>query len=213
MAFEDLTLNDLMGSIRQQQKPEVNYKPQMNEPTFDEMLENIIPEEPQPLDLDLCIQEVAERLAACRLSEQDMQHIQEFLTLHVQVRQSPSARREAKRAYSNLILYCEEKESIRQKEREKIREKKLAHGQKEGSDSNGIDNEVYDSQAAEGILSMLDYLISLGNQENEQTTEEDTLPEENYDFDNAYAEYLNDTDDGLYEDDADEEDEYFGMSM
>ena len=76
-----------------------------------------------------------------------------------------------------------------------------------------IDNEVYDSQAAEGILSMLDYLISLGNQENEQTTEEDTLPEENYDFDNAYAEYLNDTDDGLYEDDADEEDEYFGMSM
>ena len=99
------------------------------------------------------------------------------------------------------------------KEREKIREKKLAHGQKEGSDSNGIDNEVYDSQAAEGILSMLDYLISLGNQENEQTTEEDTLPEENYDFDNAYAEYLNDTDDGLYEDDADEEDEYFGMSM
>ena len=38
------------------------------------------------------------------------------------------------------------------KEREKIRDKKLAHGQKEGSDSNGIDNEVYDSQAAEGII-------------------------------------------------------------
>ena len=45
------------------------------------------------------------------------------------------------------------------KERDKIREKKLANGQKEGSDSNGIDNEVYDSQAAEGILTMLDYLI------------------------------------------------------
>ena len=45
------------------------------------------------------------------------------------------------------------------KDREKIRDKKLAHGQKEGSDSNGIDNEVYDSHAAEGILTMLDYLI------------------------------------------------------
>ena len=50
------------------------------------------------------------------------------------------------------------------KERDKIREKKLAHGQKEGADSNGIGDEVYDSQAAEGILTMLDYLISLGSQ-------------------------------------------------
>ena len=98
------------------------------------------------------------------------------------------------------------------KERDKIRDKKLAHGQKEGSDSSGINEEVYDSQAAEGILTMLDYLISLGNQESEQITEE-VLSEESYDFDNDYAEYLNDNDNGLYEDDADEEDEYFGMSM
>ena len=100
------------------------------------------------------------------------------------------------------------------KEREKIRDKKLAHGQKEGSDSNGIDEEVYDSQAAEGILTMLDYLISLGSQESEQTTEEDTLPEENFDFDNAYAEYLNDEDDS-YDDEFDDEDEeeHFGLSL
>ena len=50
------------------------------------------------------------------------------------------------------------------KERDKIREKKLAHGQKEGLDSSGVNEEVYDSQAAEGILTMLDYLISLGSQ-------------------------------------------------
>ena len=76
------------------------------------------------------------------------------------------------------------------KEREKIREKKLAHGQKEGSDSEGIDNEVYDSQAAEGILAMLDYLISLGNQNSENDSEEQiALSEEEYDFDNAYADY------------------------
>ena len=77
------------------------------------------------------------------------------------------------------------------KERAKIREKKLAHGQKEGADGNDIDDEIYDSQAAEGILTMLDYLISLGDQKSEQVTEENTLSEESYDFDNAYAEYLN----------------------
>ena len=100
------------------------------------------------------------------------------------------------------------------KEREKIRDKKIAHGQKEGSDSNGIDNEVYDSQAAEGILSVLDYLISLGNQESEQTSEGDALQEETYDFDNAYADYLNNDDDSFNDnvDDEDEE-ECFGLSM
>ena len=95
------------------------------------------------------------------------------------------------------------------KERDKIRAKKLAHGQKEGADSNGMYDEVYDSQAPEGILTMLDYLISLGNQENEQDSEVDTMPEESYDFDNAYAAYLNDEDDGYDED----EEEYFGLSM
>lgn len=100
------------------------------------------------------------------------------------------------------------------KEREKIRDKKLAHGQKEGSDSGDINEDVYDSQAAEGILSMLDYLISLGNQDRIQDAEEESVStEDKYDFDNAYAEYLNDADDGFDEDDADEEDEYYGMSM
>ena len=100
------------------------------------------------------------------------------------------------------------------KERDKIREKKLANGQKEGSDSNGIDNEVYDSQAAEGILTMLDYLISLGDQDSSQDTQEEPVSsEDEYDFDNAYAEYLNDDDDGFGDDDSDDEDEYYGMSM
>ena len=76
-----------------------------------------------------------------------------------------------------------------------------------------IDEEIYDSQAAEGILSMLDYLISLGNQESKQTTE-DVMSVESYDFDNAYAEYLNDDDNG-YDDDIDDEDEeeYYGLSL
>ena len=73
------------------------------------------------------------------------------------------------------------------KERDKIREKKLAHGQKEGVDSSGINEEVYDSQAAEGILTMLDYLISLGNQDSSQDIQEESVSsEDEYDFDNAY---------------------------
>ena len=98
------------------------------------------------------------------------------------------------------------------KERDKIRAKKLAQGQKEGADGTGIDDEVYDSQAAEGILTMLDYLISLGNQESEQDNEEQNVQTaDEFNFDNAYAEYMNDEDDGY--DDVDDEEEYFGLSM
>ena len=97
------------------------------------------------------------------------------------------------------------------KERSKIREKKLAHGQKEGADGNGTDDEVYDSQAAEGILTMLDYLILLGDQESERDNEEqNTQTADEFNFDNTYAEYLNDGDDGY---DDEDEDEYFGLSM
>ena len=98
------------------------------------------------------------------------------------------------------------------KERDKIREKKLAHGQKEGADSSGINEEVYDSQAAEGILSMLDYLISLGNKDSSQDKQEESVSsEDEYDFDNAYADYLNNDDDAL--DDNVDDEEYFGLSM
>ena len=100
------------------------------------------------------------------------------------------------------------------KGREKIREKKLAHGQKEGSDTTGNGEEVYDSQAVEGILTMLDYLISLGDQESEQDSEEqNTQTADEFHFDNAYAEYLNDEDDGCDDIDDEDEEEYFGLSM
>ena len=58
---------------------------------------------------------------------------------------------------------------------------------------------------------MLDYLISLGNQDSPQDIQEESVSyEDEYDFDNAYAEYLDDVDDGFDEDDSDE---YYGMSM
>ena len=57
---------------------------------------------------------------------------------------------------------------------------------------------------------MLDYLISLGNQDSSQDTQEESvLLEDEYDFDNAYAEYLNDDD----FDEEDDEEEYYRLSV
>ena len=100
------------------------------------------------------------------------------------------------------------------KERSKIREKKLAHGLKEGSDTTGNAEEVYGSQAVEGILSMLDYLISLGDQDSGENTEkQNPQTEYDYDFDAAYAEYLNEDVDYDEDDDLDEDEQHFGVSM
>ena len=102
------------------------------------------------------------------------------------------------------------------KEREKIRDKKLAHGQKEGSDAEpDYANEVYDSQAPEGILTMLDYLISLSDQNNESDLAEQDAPSaEGYDFDNAYAEYESEYIDDDYDEDNDaDEEQGWGLSM
>ena len=95
------------------------------------------------------------------------------------------------------------------KEREKIRDKKIAHGQKEGSDAEPVyDNEVYDSQAAEGILTMLDYLLSLSDQSREQESEAPAVPSaSDFDFDNAYAEYESEFMDDDYDEDYDDDEE------
>ena len=58
----------------------------------------------------------------------------------------------------------------------------------------------------------VDYLISIGDQESEQDSEEqNTQTADEFNFDNTYAEYMNDEDDGY--DDVDDEEEYFGLSM
>lgn len=102
------------------------------------------------------------------------------------------------------------------KEREKIREKKLAHGQKDGSDQAfDNDDETYDSQAVEGILSMLDYLLSL----DEQTEEEEptTTNIDNLNIDQSYARYeAENVDDEDLDEDYDEdegESQGWGQSM
>ena len=62
---------------------------------------------------------------------------------------------------------------------------------------------------------MLDYLISLGNQESEQANKEQNMQTaDDFNFDNAYAEYMNDKYDGCDDDlDDEDEEEHFGLSM
>ena len=60
---------------------------------------------------------------------------------------------------------------------------------------------------------MLYYLISLGDQDSVQDTEEqNSQTEYDYDFDTAYAEYL-DEDNYDEDDDLNEDDEHFGLSL
>ena len=54
------------------------------------------------------------------------------------------------------------------KEREKIREKKLAHGLKESSNAASNNESTYNSHTIEGALAMLDYLLSLRKQADER---------------------------------------------
>ena len=61
---------------------------------------------------------------------------------------------------------------------------------------------------------MLDYLISLGDHNRVQVTEEQNLQTEyDFDFDTAYTEYLNDEDDYDEDDNLDDNEQHFGLSM
>lgn len=101
------------------------------------------------------------------------------------------------------------------KERMKIQDKKLAHGQREGSDTEGDDDEVYDSQAFEGILAGLDYIIQEAEYNRRISEYVENFP--HMEIDRAYQEYLDSLDEQYNEENDenyDEDDEQgFGLSM
>ena len=101
------------------------------------------------------------------------------------------------------------------KERMKMRDKKFAHGQREGSDTEGDEDEVYDSQAVEGILAGLDFIIREINLNKAAEDVLDSFADMN--IDQAYKDYLDSLDeeyDKDFEENHDEDDEQgFGLSM
>lgn len=112
MAYENSTLKELMESVRKQRQTS-------DEDAYDFFFEDEYPESPETpetpriLNLDACISGALEDLAPYHLTEEDRQTVQEFLTFRVQTAQAPSYHPEARRAYYNLLIHGEEKESIR----------------------------------------------------------------------------------------------------
>lgn len=97
------------------------------------------------------------------------------------------------------------------KERMKIQDKKLAHGHREGSDIEGDDEEVYDSQAFEGIIAGLDYIIQEAEYNRRISEYVENYP--HMEIDRSYQDYLDSLDEEYDEDYDEYEDEVFGLSM
>ena len=111
MAYEDKTLKDLMDEIRKMEQPEPKKTGVFWEDILDE--EPAVAEKTPSINLDVCIRDTLEDLRLYRLSAAGENIIREFLTFRVQTRQSAWDQPEAHRAYYNLLIHGEEKESIR----------------------------------------------------------------------------------------------------
>jgi len=111
MAYENMTLREMMETVRKEQR---SAEPQVS-PSFDDELFEFISgnDQPNSIDLDECISTTLSQLEPYRLSQQELQIIREFLTFRVQTAQAPTNHPEARRAYYNLLIHAEEKESIR----------------------------------------------------------------------------------------------------
>jgi AAA+ superfamily predicted ATPase len=111
VAYEDKTLKDLMDEIRKMEQPEPKKTGVFWEDILDE--EPAVAEKTPSINLDVCIRDTLEDLRPYRLSAAGENIIREFLTFRVQTRQSAWDQPEAHRAYYNLLIHGEEKESIR----------------------------------------------------------------------------------------------------
>ena len=111
MAYDDKKLSELFAEIQGKRQPGVAEAPTFWEDTFDDDIG--IAEDLHPIDLDACIRSTVLDLEPYRLSPEDQNTIQEFLTFRIQTRQAPPDQPEARRAYYNLLIHSDEKENIR----------------------------------------------------------------------------------------------------
>ncbi len=111
MAYDNMTLRDMMETVRKDQTAAETQTPL----SFDDDFFSFTSEDYQPdsIDLDACISTTLSQLEPYRLTQQELQIIREFLTFRIQTAQAPANHPEARRAYYNLLIRAEEKESIR----------------------------------------------------------------------------------------------------
>lgn len=112
MPYENMTLHDMMEALRNEQKPAETKPPHPfdDDDFFDSTFEDY---QPNAIDMDACISSTLSQLEPYRLTQQELQTIREFLTFRIQTAQAPLNHPEARRAYYNLLIRAEEKESIR----------------------------------------------------------------------------------------------------
>ena len=108
MAFEDISLSELMENVRktrgEEQEPEF---PEMD--FFDEeagIEAKVFPE----VEMEACIQKTLQKLEEFRLTEDEKKTVQEFLTFHLQTRQRANRGRGIRTTFYNLMLVSQEQE-------------------------------------------------------------------------------------------------------
>ena len=112
MVYEDKSVTDLLEKVRKQTAPSVAET--ASNFWEDDFIDDFEMEEEAPeIELEECITSTVKALKRHRLSADDIQTMREFLTFHVQTRKVYLDEPEARRAYYNLLVHSEEKESIR----------------------------------------------------------------------------------------------------
>lgn len=111
MAYENTSLTKLMEEIRMNRnasEEDCDY-----EDYYSEAYDAYGPEDIESFDLNTRIEEALKDMIPYRLTEEAQNTVREFLTFRIQTRQAPLSHPEARRAYYNLLIHSDEKESIR----------------------------------------------------------------------------------------------------
>lgn len=112
MAYENKTWREMMDELRNEQQTSADKtNPNPLDAFFSDNAE--YNEAPKVMDPEECVRNTLRDLALYHLSAEDQQTVREFLTLRILTRQAPQSQPEARRAYYNLLIHGEEKESIR----------------------------------------------------------------------------------------------------
>ena len=111
MAFENVTMSEMMEALRKErQASEPEAEVFADETLYDyEETE----QEPEKIDLDACLEGVMKDLSSYRLSQEAQQTVREFITFQVQTRQASASHPEVYLGRYNLVIYSDEKDSIR----------------------------------------------------------------------------------------------------
>ena len=115
MVYKNKTLSELMNELREKRQPSAEDTDDLwdDEPYEHEYDDEDFADEPETVDLSTYIDGALSDLEPYRLSAEDQNTIREFITFRIQTRQAPLNQPEARRAYYNLLIHSDEKDSIR----------------------------------------------------------------------------------------------------